>query len=108
DPDRTDFQAGATEGAGMWQRRVLLQSLQQGRDHRADRAAVRAPVGVPPGLTIDRASIQAGAAANTLEHLLVFSPQLRAAAIIEEDDMHLARSVAIIGPGRSRDERGVD
>src|SRR3712207_1035088 len=60
----------------------LFRPLQQGRYDGPDRAGVRRAVGVAAGLPVDRADVQAGAAADAVERLLELrAQQLRAAVV---------------------------
>ena len=70
DPDRAGLPAGAAQRGGVRELGRLRRVLQQRRDDRADRPRVDAAVGVPADLALDRAGVQAGAAADAVQRLL--------------------------------------
>src|SRR5918994_933354 len=65
-------------------------------------------VGVTAGLAVDGADVQAGPAADAVEGLLELRAQELGAAVVQEDQVHLFRSVELALSARSGDEIGVD
>jgi len=95
DLHRTDLVAGAAEGRREGQRRGVLDADQLRYEDRADRSGVDRSVRVAAGAGVDRANVQASAAADAVERL---PPDLVAkharTAVIEQNDMELLRTVA--------------
>ena len=66
DLDRADLVAGAAERGGVGERAGVLDPDELRRQDRADRAGVDRVVGVAAGPLVDRADVQAGAAADAV------------------------------------------
>ncbi len=95
DADRASLPAGAAEARGVGQvLRVLLSLEERGYDG-AYRAGVGRAVGVAAGLAVDRADVQAGAAADAVEGLLELRAEQLGAAVVHEDEVQLLRPVEL-------------
>ncbi len=83
----------------------MLHVHQLWRQDGADGSWINRSVSVAAGLTVDRAGVHAGGAANALERLaLLGARKNRRAAIVEQNDMEVLRAVAGCHAGP---ERGV-
>src|SRR5579864_4640223 len=84
---RADAGAGAAEGRCV--RKVLeLRAAQMRSKHAADRTTVNRSVSMAADVAIDRAGIEAGATADTVQHLpLLGVGQQPAAAVIDQHYM---------------------
>ncbi len=72
----------------------ILQPAQVGRDDPADGPRVGRAVGVAAHVAIDRADVQARAAADAVERVALFGVgQQRRAVVVEQDDVELLRAV---------------
>ena len=80
---------------------------QQRREHGADRSAVHPPVRVAADLAVDGAHVEAGAAADAAQDLLQLGAEHLAAAVVEDDDVQLVRTVDLALAARAGDDVGV-
>ena len=77
----------------------------RGQD-RADRARIDRAVRVPAGALVDRADVQAGAAADAVQRLAAHRVgEHRGAAVVEQHQVELLRPVAGVHPGPHRGVR---
>ena len=72
-----------------------LVALEQGRYDGPDRARVRRAVGVAAGLAVDRADVQAGAAADAVKRLLELRAEQLRASVVHQDEVELLRPVQL-------------
>ena len=72
-----------------------LRPLQQRGYDGADRARVGRAVGVAAGLPVDRADVQARAAADAVERLLELGAEQLRAAVVKQDQVHLLGPVEL-------------
>src|SRR5918998_1493148 len=108
DAHGTRLPARAAQGGGVREILGLLRPLEQGCYDGPDRAGVRRAVGVAAGLAVDRADVQAGAAADAVERLLELRAQELRAAVVQQDQVKLLRPVQLTFTARAGDEVGVD
>ena len=98
DLDRAHLVAGAAQRRGIRQRvdlRVLPHAPHQRVEDGADRTRVDRAVGVAADPLVDRADVEAGGAADAAQRLPADLVGERAgAAVVEEYDVHLLRTVA--------------
>ncbi len=69
---------------------------------------VDAAVGVAAALPVDRAHVQAGAAADAAQNRALVAREDVAAPVVQEDDVHLVGPVGLAAGARAGDELGVD
>ena len=94
--------AGAAERGGV---RQVGRPREQRHEHRPHRPRVDRPVGAAARLAVDGAHVQAGAAADAVQHLGVARPAQRRAAVVEHDHVQLLRPVLLAlapRPGQQR------
>ncbi len=87
--------------------RVALDRVVQRRQDAADRPRVDAAVGVPADAAVDRAGVQAGAAADALQALAERRRQHARPAVVQEDQVELLGPVALARPPRAGDKRRI-
>src|SRR5207237_367078 len=93
-PHRTGRLTGAAQGRGVRQVRILADTVVERGQDAADRAGIDAAVRVTADTAIDRASIETGPAADTLQALAKRGCQNLRAPVVEEDKMKLLGTVA--------------
>src|SRR5918998_1250667 len=108
DADGTGLPTGPAEARSVGQVFRLILALKQGRYHGPYRAGVGGSVGVAAGLPVDRAHVQAGAAADAIQRLLELRAQQFGTAVVHEDEVQLLRAVELARLPGPRDEVGVD
>jgi hypothetical protein len=108
DPDRAHLETSAAQRRGIWEIAKLLESKEGGREHGSDGPGIHRPVAAPTGVSIDRADIDTGAAANAAEHLLQFGTEQAGPAVVEDDNVECVGAVGFSGPARTSDDVGVD
>ena len=79
--------------------RVVGHAVVQGRQDAADRPGVDAAVGVAADAAVDRAGVQAGAAADALQALAERRRQHPRPAVVQQHQVELLRTVAGCHPG---------
>src|SRR5829696_6618860 len=99
--------ARTAQRRGVGQVLGLFGSLQQGRYNGPDRTRVRRAVGVATGLAVDRADVQAGAAADAVEGLLELRAEKLRASVVQQDQVELLGPVQLSLTARPGDEVGV-
>src|SRR5262249_2177971 len=92
----------------MRQIKVLGNAVIKRRQDAADRSRVDAAIGMAADPAVDWARIQARSAADALKALAERRRQHLGAAIVEQDEMKLLRSVELAWLFRPRDQRGVN
>src|SRR5215210_5949699 len=92
----------------MWQIFRLVVTLEEGRYDGAYGTRVGRAVGMSTRLAVDRADVQAGAAADAVKRLLELRAEQLGAAVVHEDKMKLFGTVEFARLPGSRDEVGVD
>ena len=104
DLDRADLVARAAEARGVRQRGGVLDPDELRREDRADRARVHRAVGVTAGARVDRADVEAGAAADAVRAPArpTSSREHARAAVVEQHDVELLRPVALRDAGPER------
>ncbi len=86
----------------------LLVALEERGDDRSYGPGVGRAVGVAAGLAVDRADVQAGAAADAVEGLLELRAQEVRAAVVQQDQVKLLSPVELALSARAGHEVGVD
>src|SRR5262249_12934831 len=99
----TDLVAGATEGGGIRERPRVLDPHELGREDGPDRSRVDRVIRVAAGPLVDRADVQAGAAADAVEGLAPGRVGEDAGpAVVQQDEVELLGPVARGHPGPER------
>lgn len=102
-------------GAGAAKRRCERQvciffHVQIGREDRADRAGYSRMIAMTAAAPVYRAGVKTSGAADTFEGVAeILSAEMKAAAVVDEDDMHLlalTRTPEVTGIGGDRLPRG--
>src|SRR4051794_37034402 len=105
DLHRTDLVAGAAEARGPRQRAALAQLLELRREDCPDRSRIDRLVGMAARARVDRADVQAGAAADAAQRLApVRIGERGRAPVVEQHEVELTRAVAL---ANARPERRV-
>ena len=108
DLHRASVGARAAQRRGVRQRGRVVEPDEQRQEHRAHRARVDRAVRGAAGLPVDRADVQAGAAADAREHLAVLRAEQVRAAVVDDHDVQLLGPVLLARPPRPGQERRVD
>src|SRR5690606_3593632 len=98
---RADSLTPPAEGGGIGQMPSFLNPDQRRRQHRAHGTRIDPAIGVTANCMIDRAVVHAGTAADAAQQVLELRAQHGGAAIVDQDDMILFRTVRILGPPRA-------
>src|SRR5215212_8065694 len=91
----------------MWQVLRLIMTLEEGSYDGAYRARICRAVGVATRLAVDRAYVEAGAAADAVQCLLELSTEQSGATVVHEDEVELLGPVELPPLPGSRYEVGV-
>ena len=105
DPHGARVEARAAQAGGVGQRLVdrARRTPQLGVEHGTDRPRVHRAVGVAAGALVDRADVEARGAADAAQRLAPDAVgEHVAAAVVEEDDVHLPGSVTVVDTGPHR------
>ena len=105
-PGHASMHAPQSVDASGELRRLGLRREQR-REDRAHRARIHPAVGVPAGLPVHGADVEARAAADAGEHLVVLGAEQRRSAVVEDHDVQLVGTVDLAGAARARDDRRV-
>src|SRR5262250_2232248 len=85
-----------------------LTATQVRREHTADGPLIRGAIRVAADIAVHRTDIQAGAAADAVQHLALFGVcQQTAAAVVEQHDVKLFRAVSFSRLAWSGDQRAI-
>ena len=99
DFDGADLVAGPAKGGGVGEGFGVVHLLELRGEDGSDGTGIDAAVGVASGLAVDGAGVLTGSATDAVEGLPGFGVgEHGAAAVIEEDDVIVARAVAGGGP----------
>lgn len=108
--DWADFVAGSAKAGGFREVGVVgvVFTSEKRAEHCSHWSGIDGSVGVTAGLAVDRANVEARAAADAAEDFLEFAAEDVAALVVEEDNVHVFRSLGLsLGLG-AVDELGVD
>src|SRR5579875_139332 len=99
--------ASAAQRRCMRQMWIIDDAIIERRQNAADRPGVNAAISMAADATIHRAGVQTGAAADALQALAERRSQHTRAAVVEQYQVKLFRSIRLAAAARSRDKRGV-
>src|ERR671913_2536075 len=93
DTNRTGLPTRPAEARSVGQIFRFVVALEQWRYDGPDRTGVGRSVGVAASLPVDRADVQAGAAADAVQRLLELRAEQFGASVVHEDEMQLLGAV---------------
>ena len=101
DLDRACLAAGAAQRAGARQVLGGVQAGEQRCQHGADGAGIHPAVGVAADVLVDRADVEAGAAAQAIKRLAVVAAEDIRAPVVHDDHVQFLGAVEVVRPPRS-------
>src|SRR5690349_8199289 len=106
---RTRFVARAAQAGRLRQILEITEPLKQRRDQRADRPGIDAAVRVSADLAVNRARVEARAAADAAQRLAIFlAREDFAAAVVDQDEMEFLGAIALSRDARAAEDVRVD